>query len=111
MNLKSGLTVCVMVLASVNAFAKDSQFATVVNGTDFITYNKVGAKVISVIHLLPSAIPGTVIIRQELGASDRADMNMNCMYLVKGGVDDPKAFLAAMKPENVIQFQCVNPAK
>lgn len=62
--------------------------------------------------IFPSPIPGAVVIEQVTTAYRDPVSSHVCFYLVKGydGIagmeDDPKALLAALKPDNVLQFSC-----
>lgn len=102
------LAVCLSGLASSFANADSrSQLAVSSEGVEFIR----APKDLSAVHVLPSVIPGTVLVRQEMLFDRSPGMASICYYLVKGSADSNKELLAAMKPENLLQFSCEKAAK
>lgn len=56
--------------------------------------------------LLPSAVPGTFLIRHRVTVPGDPAQSSLCYYLVKGYADKNKELLDALTPENVMQMSC-----
>jgi hypothetical protein len=105
---KAVLSVCGLSLLSGLAVADTKALLAVsAEGVEFRALPKPR----SLAHVLPSAIPGTMIIRLQTNFEYKTEFEAVCYYLVKGDPDEGKALLAAMKPENVIQFNCERAVK
>lgn len=60
----------------------------------------------TVVHVLPSVVPGTYLIRQDMAFEHAPEMKTVCYYLVKGYSDSSQALLETLKAQNVLQFNC-----
>lgn len=56
--------------------------------------------------LLPSAVPGTFLIRHRVTVPGDPAQSSLCYYLVKGYADKNRELTEALVPENVMQMSC-----